>query len=262
MLLNMSSEQLGGSVSTPVLTPVSCLLTCCVCSTRRYTLLHVAAGLGQTDTLRLLLKHLGSSSSLVNDSNNDDGATPLHAAAMAGSTPAAQLLLSSSADAGIAGADGSQAWEVVPEAVDAGGAANKQQQTQQQDDRLQALRKLLQEAARKAGRSQPTRSSKVTSQSQIPVGGAAAAAAATGAQQSSPVDEYSEHFRQLSAAEQQRRVEGFARLLPTELRDVSHLSSAAKAAIVQVRGCGWLVGWLGSWGAPRGGSCGGVGWWC
>lgn len=50
----------------------------------------------------------------------------------------------------------------------------------------------------------------------------------------SPLEAYSELFKQLAPAEQLRKVEGFARLPLTELRDVQHLSDAAKAAIVQV----------------------------
>lgn len=193
----------------------------------RYTLLHVAAGLGHVRTLGLLLSQLGPRSSLINDSSNDDGATPLHAAAMTGSAAAAQLLLSHGANAGIAGADGTQAWEMVPDAVPAKqqkAAAEGQQQS------LQELKRELAEAARKAGRSQAPRSSKVTSRSQVAEGSPAGTTAAA----QSPVEAYSEQFRQLSADEQTRKVEGFARLPPTELRDAQHLSPAAKAAIMQV----------------------------
>jgi hypothetical protein len=68
----------------------------------------------------------------------------------------------------------------------------------------------------------------------------------------SPLEAYSELFKQLAPAEQIRKVEGFARLPLTELRDVQHLSDAAKAAIVQVGnswGClaGRVVGRWPSW---------------
>lgn len=156
---------------------------------------------------------------------------------MAGSAAAVRLLLSKGADAGAAGEDGTQAWELVPTAAESassapGSAAPKQQQQQAgasgRQQELQELQRMLQDAARKAGRSQAApRSSKVTSRSEV-----AAAAAAAAAQ--SPADAYSEQFRQLSPAEQARKIEGFARLPATELREVEHLSSAAKAAIVQV----------------------------
>lgn len=196
------------------------------CRCCRYTLLHVASGLGQTRTLELLLKHLGSSSALINDSSNDDGATPLHAAAMAGSAAAVRMLLLNGADAGVAGTDGTQAWELVPDADPAPSTAKQQAAGQQQD--MQELQRMLKEAARKAGRSQASRSSKVTSSSEV-AAGAAAAAAAQG-----PEEVYSEQFRQLSPAEQARKVEGFARLPASELKSVPHLSAGAKAAIVQV----------------------------
>jgi ankyrin repeat protein len=210
----------------------------------RYTLLHIAAGLGQTRTLELLLKQTGSgSSSLVNDSSNDDGATPLHAAAMAGNAAAVRLLLSKGADAGAAGADGTQAWELVPTAAaesssssSASGSTTPKKQQQHagapgKQQELQELQQMLQDAARKAGRSQAApRSSKVTSRSEVSAAGAAAAAAAA----QSPAEAYSEQFRQLSPAEQARKVEGFARLPATELRGVEHLSPTAKAAILQV----------------------------
>lgn len=85
---------------------------CCWCWCR-YTLLHVAAGLGQTSTLQLLLDQLGPSNTIINDSSNEDGATPLHAAAMAGSVAAVQLLLARGANAGIAGCDGTQVCRQV-----------------------------------------------------------------------------------------------------------------------------------------------------
>lgn len=157
-------------------TSAGCLLLC------RYTLLHVAAGLGQTRTLDLLIRHLGPSSTLLNDSSNEDGATPLHAAAMAGSTAAVQLLLSHRADAGIAGADGTQAWELVPDGPNASSSAKQQEQgmgpAAEQQQGLQALRRELAEAARKAGRSQASRSSKVTTRSEVPAAGNPAADAA------------------------------------------------------------------------------------
>jgi ankyrin repeat protein len=198
------------------------IMRCCC----RYTLLHVAAGLGQTPTLELLLKHLGSSSALINDSSNDDGATPLHAAAMAGSAAAGCMLLSNGADAGIAGADGTQAWELVPIAESASSAAKQQGAGQQQD--MQELQRTLKEAARTAGRTQAPRSSKVTSRSEVATGTAAAVAT------QGPEEVYSEQFRQLSPAEQARKVEGFVRLPASELKSATHLSAAAKAAIVQV----------------------------
>jgi hypothetical protein len=201
-------------------------LHCCC----RYTLLHVAAGLGHTRTLELLLRHLGSNSALINDSSNDDGATPLHAAAMAGSAAAVRMLLSNGANAGVGGADGTQAWELVPHA-DSAPSAGKQQGAGQQQD-MQELQRTLKEAARTAGRTQAARSSKVTSRSQVAAGAAAAAAAAAAAQ--GPEEVYGEQFRQLSPAEQARKVEGFARLPASELKGVPHLSAAAKAAIVQV----------------------------
>lgn len=202
------------------------LVAGCCC---RYTLLHVAAGLGQTRTLELLVDHLGSSSALINDSSNDDGATPLHAAAMAGSTATVRLLLSKGANAGIAGADGTQAWELVPDADVAPSTAKQQQkQGSERQQELQELQSMLKEAARQAGRTEAPRSSKVTSRSEVAAGTAAAAAA------QSPVEAYSEQFRQLSPAEQMRKVEAFARLPASELKAVDHLSSAAKAAIVQV----------------------------
>jgi ankyrin repeat protein len=61
----------------------------------------------------LLLDQLGPSNTIINDSSNEDGATPLHAAAMAGSVAAVQLLLARGANAGIAGCDGTQVCRQV-----------------------------------------------------------------------------------------------------------------------------------------------------
>jgi hypothetical protein len=202
----------------------------------RYTLLHVAAGLGQAGTLQLLLQHLGKSSRLVNDASNDDGATPLHAAAMAGSAAVAELLLSYGADAGLSGTDGTCAWELVPPAETASSTAqqpaSKQHQQQQaaaqkRGAELQELQQLLRDAASKRGKSAAApQGGKASSSS----GQQAAAAAAA----RSPVEEYSEQLRQLSPAEQTRKVEMLARLPVVQLNEAAYLSDDAKAAIAQV----------------------------
>lgn len=55
----------------------------------RFSLLHVAAGVGATYAVNLLLKH-GLD---PNDADNDDGATALHAAALSGAEACVQLLI-------------------------------------------------------------------------------------------------------------------------------------------------------------------------
>jgi len=57
-----------------------------------YTLLHVAAGLGQARCLKLLIN--SGLSPIDSSGSSGDGATPLHAAAMAGSVECAEVLLS------------------------------------------------------------------------------------------------------------------------------------------------------------------------
>lgn len=119
--------------------------------------------------------------------------------------------------------------------LEAGAAAKQSVKAQKgkqpapaQQQELQKLREQLKEAARKAGRSEGSRSSKVTSRSEVVAGTAAAAV-------QGPVEMYTQLFRELSPPEQNRRVEGFARLTPTELASAIHLSDAAKAAILEVK---------------------------
>lgn len=196
-------------------------------------MLHVAAGLGQAEALKLLVKQLGSTTALINDCDNDDGATPLHAAAMGGHTVTVQLLLSQGANAGIAGVDGTLAWELVPTADASASSTAKQQPAAQKQrgqqqpsvrQRLEDLQQQLKDAAAKAGTTQATRSSKAASSS----------SSSTRAPSGQPVEDYSEQFRQLSVAEQNRKIDGFAKASVPELKDMTYLSTAAKAAIAQV----------------------------
>lgn len=115
-------------------------------------------------------------------------------------------------------------------------AAKTQKAKQQAPTQPQELKKLqeqLKEAARKAGRSEGSRSSKVKSRSEV-VAGTAAAEGSRAAAAQGPVEMYTQLFKELSPPEQNRRVEGFARLTPKELASAIHLSDAAKAAILEV----------------------------
>lgn len=54
------------------------------------SLLHIAAGMGHVDCVRLLVEQCGAD---VHDASNEEGATPLHAAALSGSAECAGALL-------------------------------------------------------------------------------------------------------------------------------------------------------------------------
>lgn len=192
---------------------------------RRYTLLHVAAGLGQAGTLQLLLKSPGSSS-LINDASNGDAATPLHAAAMAGSLPCVQLLLKQGADAALAGAGGLLPWEVATAET-----AEKQQQ----------LVKLLQQAAGgDSAKKSPYLGSKVSSGDASSRGALATsqsapqAASVAAGDGTRPAAAYSKQFAELNATEQGRKVDTFARMSEAELGQLDFLTDEAKQAVSQV----------------------------
>jgi ankyrin repeat protein len=191
--------------------------------------------MGHNDILQLLLQQ-PTSSTLVNNAVNADSATPLHAAAMAGSAACVQLLLQHGADAGLAGSGGMLPWEVV---------AADTPEIQQQE-----LVKQLQEAAGRsssssaknvsssvyAGSSTSSSNSKETA---VAPGPAADAAHAAG----TPIATYGVQFAGLNATEQGRKVDTFARMSEQEVAQLDFLSTEAKQAISQVCDHG-LVGEL------------------
>jgi ankyrin repeat protein len=182
--------------------------------------------MGHNDLLPLLLQQ-PNSSSLVNDTGNSDSATPLHAAAMAGSAACVQLLLQHGADAGLAGAGGLRPWEVL--------AADTPELQQQ-------LVKQLQEAAgsstKKASSSvyagSTTSSSKSTETAVASARAAAKPAADATYAAGSSTATYGEQFAALNATEQGRKVDTFARMTEQEMAQLDFLSAEAKQAISQV----------------------------
>jgi ankyrin repeat protein len=188
--------------------------------------------MGHKDLLQLLLQQ-PSSSSLINDAVNSDSATPLHAAAMAGSAACVQLLLQHGADAGLAGAGGLLPWEVV-----AADAPELQQQ----------LAKQLQDAAggnssscsctKKASSSVYSGSATSSSKSKESTVAAACAGATPAADAAhaagSSTASYGEQFAALNATEQGRKVDTFARMSEQEMAQLDFLSTEAKQAISQV----------------------------
>jgi len=159
---------------------------------------------------------------------------------MGGHTAAAQLLMSHGANAGIVGVDGTAAWELVREPEPTSSTAKQQPAPKQQQQQLLArqqnlkeLQKLLKDAASKAGKSQAIRSGN-NSGGKAAHSSKAVPAAAAGL---GPVEAFSVKFRQLSPAEQNRRVDGFARMSAAELQDAGYLSREARAAMAQVRRC-------------------------
>eukprot|EP00775_Hariotina_reticulata_P003819 gene3819-4077_t len=197
-----------------------------------YTLLHVAAGLGQVQGLQLLLQH-PAATPLVNDAANGDGATPLHAAAMAGSGQCVQLLIKHGAAGGIAGSGGLLPWQVVKAAT---------------EDMQQELEKQLKAAAKGGGGTNSENAmaaarsngaagltgSKTTAGKHIN-GGTAAVANNQQAAGQCPVAAYSAYFGSLPSSEQGRKLDGLARMAPAELAQLDFLSEAGKTAIAQVR---------------------------
>eukprot|EP00879_Flechtneria_rotunda_P015925 GHRR01016654.1.p1 GENE.GHRR01016654.1~~GHRR01016654.1.p1 ORF type:complete len:602 (+),score=264.49 GHRR01016654.1:428-2233(+) len=189
-----------------------------------YTLLHVAAGLSKSNTLDLLLKQ-PKGLELINDTSNSDGATPLHAAAMAGSARCVQLLLTHGADAGIAGTQGQQPWEVVQAATEELQQQLVQQLQQLAGTAVSSSNKHTSEAAASGtgkDKPQPAAAAKIS-----------APAAAGGSV--SPVAAYSIEFASLSASDQGRKVETLARMTDTELSQLGFLTDQARVAIRQVR---------------------------
>lgn len=197
------------------------------CRAAGYTLLHIAAGMGHKDVLQLLLQQPGSSA-FINDALNGDLATPLHAAAMAGSAACVQLLLQQGADAGLAGAQGLMPWQVA-----AADTAEVQQQLGQQ---LKDAAGSSSSHAKKAG-VVPASSSAANSKDAAAAAARARAdsAAAARPEASSPTAAYAVQFAGLNAAEQGRKVDTFARMSEQELGQLDFLSAEARQAISQVR---------------------------
>jgi ankyrin repeat protein len=184
--------------------------------------------MGHTNVLQLLLQQ-PNSSALVNDAANGDSATPLHAAAMAGSAACVQLLLQHGADAALAGAEGLLPWQVV--------AADTEEVQQQ-------LVKQLQDAAGKGSSSSIAKksgsvyaSSSTATSKDTTAAAAPAPAESAGHTASSPTAAYSVQFAGLNAAERGRKVDTFARMSEQELAQLDFLSAAAKQAISQVCLC-------------------------
>jgi hypothetical protein len=197
----------------------------------RYTLLHVAAGLGQAQGLQLLL-HQPAAKLLVNDTANGDGATPLHAAAMAGSATCVQILLEHGAAGGIAGSGGLLPWQVVRAATD--------DMQQQLETRLKAAAKAgggksseTAMAAAPAGTAMTVLAGSKQTAPNPADGGAVVAATAEKAAAHCPVAAYSAYFSLLPSSEQGRKLDGLARMGPGELAQLDFLNEAAETAIAQ-----------------------------
>eukprot|EP00878_Enallax_costatus_P034356 GHUV01038086.1.p1 GENE.GHUV01038086.1~~GHUV01038086.1.p1 ORF type:complete len:261 (+),score=86.63 GHUV01038086.1:1010-1792(+) len=211
---------------------------------RRYTLLHIAAGVGRADMLQVLLQHQAAAA-LVNDADNSDSATPLHAAAMTGSAACVELLLQHEADASAAGTGQLLAWELVP--------------TDSSSPAVQQLRKQLQEAAGVApgavSKVKPRVSELNPAASPSSTAGTAvssrrdgtkskiARAVAEGVHASAdPVAAYAAQFAKLNGTEQGRKVDTFARTSGAELAQLDFLTDEARQAISQVSlGEGWTL---------------------
>lgn len=93
---------------------------------RGYTLLHLAAGLGQAGSVALLLQHDAAAAAAAGGGHlsaqaaaNAEGATPLHAAALGNSVQCARLLLDGGAAADVRDVAGRTAADLVlPPAAD------------------------------------------------------------------------------------------------------------------------------------------------
>lgn len=199
----------------------------CYC---RFTLLHIAAGLGQAHTLELLLKQTAAAG-FINDVSNSDSASPLHAAAMAGSLACAELLLKYKADAWSAGTGNLQAWEVVPQGSEAG---------------LQQLTALLQQAAgvKPSVKGKPTQATRDSSNTSMTASNkrtstaqSRQAPAPVEASPADPVAAYSAQFAKLNATEQGRNVDTFARMSEAELSQLDFLTQDARQCVSQVSTC-------------------------
>ncbi|KAI8471175.1 MAG: ankyrin repeat-containing domain protein [Monoraphidium minutum] len=175
-----------------------------------YSLLHVAAGLGHARCVKLLLD-AGADPAPA----GDDGATALHAAAMGGSVECAEALLAAGADPLAAAADG----RLPSECADA--AAPLAAET------LRAALRKAEDRARKGGRAPaPAR----------PARPAPAAAAPAPVDAGGPPHEaYAHMFERLPPQEQERRVDGFARMAEAETAGLDFLRPEAKEAVGQVR---------------------------
>lgn len=180
------------------------------CRAGGYSLLHIAGGLGRAAVLQLLLD-APISAALLNDASNTDGATPLHAAALAGSTACVELLLARGADAGAVSTDSSLPWQLVPAAE------------------LELAKRLRDAAA--AATSTPHRppphafDSKHQQQQHQQQ---------ESCNSNDPVASYTESFAALTPREQRRKVETLARLPDAELAALDFLAAPARAAISQV----------------------------
>jgi hypothetical protein len=182
--------------------------------------------MGHKEMLQLLLQQ-PDSSKLINDAANGDSATPLHAAAMAGSAACVQLLLQQGADAGVAAADGLLPWQVV---AAADGPEAQQQLVQQLQDA--AGSSSSSSVAKKPGSVYANANSSKDAASMRD--DAAAAAGQAGGVATSPTAAYGVQFAALNAAEQGRKVDNLARMSEKELAQLDFLSAEAKQAISQV----------------------------
>lgn len=198
----------------------------------RYTVLHIAAGLGNADMLELLLQH-AAATALINDADNSDKATPLHAAAMSGSANCVKLLLQHGGDASVAGNGQLLAWELVPSEDNSPAAAR--------------LRKQLQEAAgvepgtaSKVKQRPESSPSSISSAETAIVGRQGVSTSSKSEGEGSgvpadPVEAYAAQFAKLNTTEQGRKIDTFARMSEAELLQLDFLTDQVRQAISQVR---------------------------
>ncbi|KIZ01849.1 hypothetical protein MNEG_6110 [Monoraphidium neglectum] len=184
-----------------------------------YNLLHVAAGLGHAGCLKLLIDSGLSPAAAGGGSGGGDGASPLHAAALAGSVECAEALLARGADPLAASADGRLASQVV------------EASTPLVAETLKALLQKAEAKARKGGGgakaaavAPPPPPEQAAAAPEEEAGGGGDAAAA-----------YARVFGRLAAQEQERRIDGFARMAAGEVAGLDFLKQDVKEAVAQVR---------------------------